>query len=199
MRLPNPFECQTARCRLRIPNESDFPHIWSATRHPGFNDGMPWNPPTCEAEMLEPLARQRKGWEEGTGYSFTAETVDGAFVGRVALWQDEGVWSLGYWIHPDQQRLGYATELAEEMLVLAFHWLEVPAVEALYATWNEPSGKILRRLGMVEIEHIPEGFQKHGRWVSEYRMRIERDVWLSPRQPGVGLPTCVNTTANEPE
>ena len=35
----------TARCRLRALHRDDSAHIWEASRHPGFTDGMLWNPP----------------------------------------------------------------------------------------------------------------------------------------------------------
>jgi len=35
-------------------------HIWSASRYPGFNDGMVWDTPTSMDDLTEPLRRSLK-------------------------------------------------------------------------------------------------------------------------------------------
>ncbi|MCZ6907390.1 MAG: hypothetical protein O7G28_08910 [Deltaproteobacteria bacterium] len=49
MRRPIDTCLMTIRCLLRCVTEDDLEHVWTATRYPGFNDGMRWNPPTSKA------------------------------------------------------------------------------------------------------------------------------------------------------
>jgi ribosomal-protein-alanine N-acetyltransferase len=175
MLLPD-FSLETERCRLRRPSEEDFPHIFSATRKPGFNDGMPWEPPAALEELRLPLERGRARWDEGTDYSFAIERkADGAFLGRISIRQTdrEGVWDIGFWIHPDHEGRGYITEAATAVIKLGFERLGAEAIEANYATWNERSGRVLRAIGMSHVALIEQGFEKRGEWIAEYRMRID--------------------------
>jgi [ribosomal protein S5]-alanine N-acetyltransferase len=65
VQLPLTFEIGTARCRLRAPTTEDIPHVFSATRYVGFNDGMLWNATEMPSELEAPLVRSLKAWAEG--------------------------------------------------------------------------------------------------------------------------------------
>lgn len=65
-------------------------------------------------------------------------------------------------------------EAARAIVQFGFAELNAEAIEACYATWNHESRKVLEAIGMSEAEFLPQGFQKRGAWVPEYRMRIER-------------------------
>jgi ribosomal-protein-alanine N-acetyltransferase len=182
--LPLDFTLTTKRCRLRAPSEADFPHIFSATRFPGFNEGMLWEPPASFDEMRGPLARALEAWRTGAAYTFTLELLDGTFLGRVSLRRtnEPGIWSLGYWLHPEVHGKGYMTEAGEAMLALGFERLDAKFIEAAYATWNAKSRGVMLRLGMTDFDFLPQGFKKRGEWVPEYRMRIARAAWDAARE-----------------
>ena len=76
----------TKRTRLRVPSEADIPHIWSATRFPGFNDGLLWDAPTSLKELDIVFRGGLERWIAGDAYGWTIETLgDDSFVGRVAV------------------------------------------------------------------------------------------------------------------
>jgi len=179
MEIPTTEVILTQRCRLRYPTQEDLPHIWSASRVPGFNDGMVWDPPKNTEELTEPLRRSQKDWSIGNSYTWTIETKASAeFIGRIAirLTDQEHVWSLGYWIHPSVQKTGFATEAAAAMLELGFSRLGAVRITAAHATWNEASGKVLQRIGLLRTGVNPRGFKKRGNWVEEYEYEIEADA-----------------------
>lgn len=168
---------ETDRCRLRYPSRDDFPFISSAGRHAGFSDGMVWNPPSSQEGLIKLLKHNQKTWAAGTAYSWTVETKEKAeFLGRVEFrkTKTEQQWSLGYWIHPESQGLGYATEAAAAVVEFGFSKLKVRCISAALATWNEASGKVLKNIGMVKTGVNPEGFKKHELWVAEYEYEIRR-------------------------
>jgi len=174
MRFPREHTLDTPRCRLRHVSEADFPHVWSASRVPGFNDGMRWDPPQQEWELLAPYRRTLQQWADDLAYQFTIEErSDGRFIGRIVIRRmaEPDVWNIGFWTHPREQGRGYMTEAARRILQFGF--------EDLRATWNKASGRVLQKLGMTFQEHLAQGFQKRGQWVAENRLAITRDDWQS--------------------
>ncbi len=171
----------TRRCRLRAPSEADFPHIFSASRYPGFNDGMLWEPPPNLEALHGPLVTSRASWVAGTAYSFTLETLSEAFLGRISIRQADraGVWDIGFWTHPTQQGQGYMTEAAARVLEFGFTDLEAEAIGACHALWNRSSRRVLEKIGMRFVRHVPEGFQKNGVWVAEDCLCLSRREWAS--------------------
>lgn len=185
------FHLETVRCRLRAPSEADIPHVFSATRYAGFNDGMLWEAPAAEEELRAPLQKNLEAWRSSTAYSFTIENKeDATFVGRIGIRTtvEARIWNIGFWLHPAQVGKGYMTEAAQAVVDFGFDRLDAEAVEACYATWNIRSKNVLERLGMTQVEFIEKGFQKRGAWVPEYRMRIDRGARKRPNQTAQATP-----------
>lgn len=178
MRLPDDFTLETPRCRLRQPSAADIPHVFSATRFPGFNDGMLWDPPETEGELVAPFQRSLEAWRNGAAFTFSIDRKDdGAFIGRIGIRPTDcaDIWNIGFWLHPQHQGNGLMTEAAQVVIGFGFSTLGASAIEACHATWNTPSRRMLERIGMKEAGFFEQGYQKRGAWVPEYRMRIERE------------------------
>jgi ribosomal-protein-alanine N-acetyltransferase len=179
MHLPLDFQLTTPRCRLRAPSAEDIPHVFSATRVAGFNDGMLWDPPASEEELLEPLRQNLEAWSSGVAFVFTIEMrQDANFAGRIGIRPGPrprpNVWDIGFWLHPNHQGRGLMTEAAHAVVDFGFGHLQAEAIESRHATWNLRSRRVLDRLGMIEVEYLPQGFQKRGEWVPEFLMRLEK-------------------------
>ena len=178
MKLPKTHIIETDRCRLRIVSIEDIPHVFSATRHAGFNDGMLWDPPDSIDDLGESYNKSVERWEQGKAYSFTIEEKEsGFFVGRIDVRSEEkkNVWSVGFWTHPEKQGRGFASEALRPIIDLAFSLLGATRVEACYAVWNIASKRVLEKVGMSFVKHIPEGFMKNGVWVAEDLFAIDRN------------------------
>lgn len=177
MQLTDEFILETPRCRLRQPNAADISQVFSATRFPGFNDGMLWDPPATVEELQAPLMRILQSWRNGEAFTFSIDRKQGGvFVGRIGIRPTDrtDTWNIGFWLHPQHQGNGLMTEAAQAVLNFGFTVLDASAIEACHATWNAPSRRVLERIGMKEVGYIEQGYQKRGAWVPEYRMRIER-------------------------
>ncbi len=169
---------ETARCRLRYPDASDLPHIWSAARTPGFNDGLRWAPPSSRDEIADALRRAQAAWATGEEYGWAIERREsGAFLGWISIRRtpQDRVWSIGFWVHPTRQGEGYATECAARVLRFGFSRLGAEAITAAHATWNTASGRVLQRIGMTLTGTNPKGFEKNGAWVEEYEYEMRRE------------------------
>ena len=169
---------ETERLVLRIPNESDIPHIFSAAKVPGFTDGMLWNPPKSSDELLETLEQNLKSWRAGTAYNFTIEDKSsGEFLGRISIRENKNLHSIGFWTHPKHQRKGIMKEALAEILRFGFEDLGLERIEACHALWNIASKKVLQACGMKFVKYLQHSYKKNGKWVEENLMAITLKDW----------------------
>jgi [ribosomal protein S5]-alanine N-acetyltransferase len=172
---------QTARCLLRCPSVEDIPHVYSATRFAGFNDGMQWEAPGTINELDEPLRESLLTWDEGKIFSFTiADPASNSLLGRIGIRKTDrlDVWNLGFWTHPEHQGKGYMTESVLAILEFGFSRLGAIQIEASYALWNKGSQRVLEKVGMKSVAYIPHAFQKRGHWIEANKTSITKQQWL---------------------
>ena len=166
---------------MRIPDETDYDLIWSASRVPGFNDGMQWGPPSSKDELLLPLKRSLKAWDEGIGFTFTIESKkeNEQRLGRISIRKTvvEEVWNIGYWTHPDHQSMGVMTEAVARILEFGFIQLESEAITAYTTIWNKASEKVLLKNRFTFSRYIEKGIKKKGQWLPENEYTITRNKW----------------------
>lgn len=187
--LPLTYSIETPRCRLRAPAAADVPTIFDATRHPGFNDGMTWEPPDTPDALYEHLQHELEMWQATKEFSFSIDLrASGTFAGRISIrpTDEPHRWNIGFWLHPKQQGHGYMREAATAILRFGFEKLEAEVIEACHATWNTPSERVLTAIGMTFEKHLPQGFKKRGAWVAENLMAINRQSWQRMGQGGTG-------------
>ncbi|MBU0705937.1 GNAT family N-acetyltransferase [Patescibacteria group bacterium] len=185
MKIPLSTVIETKRCRLRVVGRTDFPHVWSATRYKGFNDGMTWDPPSKMEELEEPYRRNIESWKKGTEYSFGIDNKEtGEFIGRVGIKKEKpyATWSIGYWIHPDKQRNGYAKECAAAIVAFGFTKLNAKTITSAHAVWNHASKRVIESLGMKFVRENSEGFIKNGEAVAEYEYEINCKDWAALKE-----------------
>lgn len=178
--IPLSFELETNRYQLRFPNKSDIPFVFSATRFPGFNDGMHWDPPPNEEALLLPLQSNTKAWKSGNGYAFTIidkKTKDR--VGRIAIRKTNAdhVWDVGYWTHPEFQGKGVMTEALATILQFGFTKLNARSIEGTSVIWNVSSKKVMERNGFKLLRHVKNGFKKNGLTADENILSINKSDW----------------------
>ena len=177
MKLPATLTLETPRCLLRIADASDIPFIFDASRHPGFCNHMTWSPPATAADLEAPLQSNLDAWAAGEAYTFTILLKNGAErVGRIAIRRGENEsWNIGYWTHPILQGQGLMTEAATEILRFGFQQLGARSIESKHVVGNPPSRRVLEKIGLRFVEHLPRGFQKNGNWLAEDRLELSRE------------------------
>lgn len=186
MNVPKTIILESERCRLRFITKSDIPHIFSATRFEGFNDGMLWEPPTKEVELVDAFERNVQAWEQHRAYTFTIELKQtDEFIGRIATraQSDENVWDIGFWTHPEHQGNGYMTEATRRMSAFCFRNLHASRIVACHALWNKASEAVLKKNGFTFVSHQPQGFLKRGHWVEENVLEMTADRWRQGSDP----------------
>lgn len=100
----------------------------------------------------------------GYGYWAVAEKETEHFVGCAGLWRSAG-WpelELGYWLVPEMQGKGYASEAAAAVRDFAFDILGTHSLVSYIDPDNEPSKRVAERLGArfeETIELLSHGLQ----------------------------------------
>lgn len=180
MSIPKNIILTSSNLKLRIASLEDIPHIFSATRYKGFNDGMLWDPPENEEECVQPYYNGIRSWEKGLGYGFTIENkISSDFFGRISIRKTkiDHRWNIGFWTHPRHQKTGIMTESVKVILDFGFEKLNAKTIEAAHAIWNKGSEKVLTRNGMKFIRFIEKGYKKNGEWVNENLLAISKEEW----------------------
>jgi RimJ/RimL family protein N-acetyltransferase len=187
MKYTTDFAIETLHLKLRYPSLNDIPAIFNAAQEPGFTDGMHWNPPASEDELLDPYEQNVKAWAEDRAYCFSITNKnDNAFLGRIAIRKQEhaqqGIWDLGFYIIPQHQGKNYMTEAVRAVLKFGFNKLGAQKIEASYALWNIASERVLQKNGLTdESKHSKtdkdNGFTKNDVWVECKTLSITRVDW----------------------
>ena len=169
---------KTERCVLSNACEDDTPHVYSASHIKGFNSGMIWDPLACRDKQRISSKKSSKTWVKGQTYVFTVESNERNLIGRVSIRArgSKGLWSIGFWTHPQYEGKGLMTEVVTRVLKFGFEELCATEIEACHETWNNADKGLSERCGMVWRENIPKGCRNHGEWVAEDRFSITREA-----------------------
>lgn len=146
---------ETERLRLRRLTEDDREAVHSVLLNEEIM--QPMHLPACTEFADDWLARQIQRYEtHGPANWYAERKADGAFIGIMGLILSEihgaKCAELGYLVHPDFQRHGYAYEGAQACMEYAFAALNADYVTAAVAADNLPSIHLAENLGLFPIQ-----------------------------------------------
>jgi len=151
------IELQTDRLKFRQFNEDDFETYaayYADEKLARFIGGV-----RTRDEAWRKMASLIGHWAlRGFGYWAVDEKETSEFVGCVGLWHSDG-WpemELGYWIMPEMQGKGYATEAGRKCKEFAFDVVKTDSLVSYIDPENKPSIMVAKRLGatydkMIEL------------------------------------------------
>lgn len=91
---------------------------------------------------------------------------------------------LGWVLDPAESGIGYATEAATVLLRLCFESLHLHRVFADCFAGNEPSWRLMERIGMRrEAHHVASSLHRDLGWVDDYLYALLADEWRALRRP----------------
>lgn len=172
--MPGPAFIRGDRVTLRTlePEDREFIHRWQ--NDPAFRDEMYATTPR-DAEEVDQLLTE---WREPEDDMSLLVCVDGDPVGKVALF---GVTrlrgELAYWLVPDAQGHGYATEAVSLLIDHAFDAVGLHKVHARVADFNDASRGLLESLGFAEEGRLREHTFIRGAHRDEIRYGLLRHEW----------------------
>jgi RimJ/RimL family protein N-acetyltransferase len=85
---------------------------------------------------------------------------------------------LGWCLRPEEEGKGLATEAVVELFRICFEDLGLRRVVANCFSANEPSWRLMERVGMRREEHaVKDSLHRNGEWMDGYRYALLADEW----------------------
>lgn len=181
----------TERLSIRLGVAEDAGEVFSYRRLEEVSRWLTTLPTDAESHaesFTEPdrlaatLIVEREGAEQGS------EVIGDLMVRIEAPWaqlevreQAEGTHAeLGWVLRPEASGYGYATEALEAILRVCFVGLGLRRVTANCFADNEPSWRLMERLGMRrEMATVEESLHRSGRWLDGYGYALLASEWRS--------------------
>ncbi|WIM96340.1 GNAT family N-acetyltransferase [Actinoplanes oblitus] len=183
------YPITTERLLLRPLTEADAEALLAYRSRPDVCRYVPFEPMTPEV-ITERLATH---WattaltDEGQSLTLGIEVAaTGQLAGDVILFwhsrQHRGG-EIGYVLHPDHAGQGYATEAAQAMLKLGFEDLGLHRIIGRIDERNEPSARVLRRLGLRQEARLVHNELFKGEWSTEIDFAMLSEEYFA-KYPG---------------
>lgn len=159
----------TERLVLRPMRISDYTDMYDYAKRPELTKYLLWSPHPSAEYSKEFLKFVVKRYRAGKFYDWGVEEKEsGRMIGTCGFTSidvDHKKGEVGYVINPDFQCRGYALEAAAEILKFGFLELDLNRIECRFMQGNDPSLKVMKKLGMTF-----EGYMRDAMYVKgEYR------------------------------
>ncbi len=186
---PPVLTLQTEHLRL-APRDASHAGAFLAYNERNRTHFAPWEPVrgSTLADYEAELARGAAEMERGAAALFFAFEHAGAdVVATVNLHHIvRGVLqsaTLGYNVDAACVGRGYATEMSRAVIRYAFDELRLHRVEASYQPHNEPSGRVLRKLGFTVEGYSRDFLYIAGAWRDAIRVALVNPAWAPEASP----------------
>ena len=180
------YPIRTERLLLRPVTLDDLEDIHAYQRRPDVVRWMLGAEPRTHAQSRESvavMAEEDALRHEGDCLTLAADTGT-AVIGTVELvWRSrtDQTAELGYVFHPDHTGRGLATEAAAALLDWAFTDFGLHRVYARCHAGNEPSARLMTRLGMRQEAHHVKSYLFHGEWADQLVYATLAHEWHTRR------------------
>jgi RimJ/RimL family protein N-acetyltransferase len=178
----------TARLLLRPFTVADVDDVWEFQRRADVARYLLWEPRDRMAaeQSVRAMTAETQLVADGDCLALAAvlpgeDKVIGQ-VELVLLSREHRQGEIGYVFNPAHHGHGYATEAVGEVLRLGFEGLDLHRIVGHCNADNEPSARLMERLGMRREAHFIGSTWSKGAWRDEYVYAIRREEWsVSPR------------------
>ena len=187
MALHPEYPLTTERLSLRPFMRGDVDAVFS---YRGREDVARYlfDPPLSRDECALAI-QQRTGQssfvDEGDRIVLAVDLLEtGQLIGEVSLiWRsvEARQGELGWIFHPDHHGRGYASEATRALLDLGFGLADLHRIYARCDARNEPSWRLMERLGMRREAHFRQHALFKGGWDDEFYYAMLRAEWLAMR------------------
>lgn len=112
-------------------------------------------------------------------------------IGEVGVFlapREQSKGDIGWIIHPQYQRQGYAAEAAPVVLAHGFKALHLHRITSGCDTRNTASYRIMERLGMRREGHLRQSRCAEGEWSDEYLYALLQSEWLTRQSADADVP-----------
>ena len=174
----------TERCYLRLPKSNDF-ESWVNLRKNSEKLLSKWEPERDRNFYSSRLFKSRVNWaekkfkEKKVIHAFIFKQQDDTLIGAITLDNvrrgaaQSG--SIGYWLGEPYIKRGYMLEVANAFIFYVFKNFELSRIEAATLPENEPSRRLLEKVGF-KYEGVAQSYlQISGRWRNHIMYSLLRD------------------------
>jgi ribosomal-protein-alanine N-acetyltransferase len=167
---------ETERLQLRQVQQSDAPVVLKGYSDPLVNQHM-----SVEYYSLEEVQTQLDWYSEiyrtgeGIWWAFCKKENPAFVIGNGGFHNYKPAHKcieLGYWILPDEQGKGYASEVIPAVCKYAFQAMDVHRIEAIVEGGNLASIQLLHKLGFTNEGARKECELKNGRFIDLYSFAL---------------------------
>lgn len=139
--------------------------------------------PASLQEIIDLVHRIKLDFLDSNGISWiiTTQASDDA-IGTIGFWRLDKPnhrAEVGYMLHPDYWGKGMATEAMHAVLPYAFDRLGFHSIEANVNPENEPSKKLLQKLGFVQEAYFRENYFFEGKFLDSVIFSLLKDKYIS--------------------
>ncbi len=191
MTLYPDYPLTTARLRLRPFSRGDVDAVFDYRRREEVAQylfDVPLSREECSLAVQQRIGQVNLE-QQGDKIILAVELAEtNQVIGEVSLiWRHaefrQG--EIGWIFHPKYQGFGYATEAARAMFALAFGPGDIHRVVASCDARNEPSWRLMERLGMRREAHFREHALFKGAWDEEFVYALLWQEWRKQQdEPG---------------
>ncbi|MDH2415858.1 GNAT family protein [Nocardioides sp. CER19] len=175
---------RTDRLTLRRGTEPDLEAIWAYRRDPAVTRWLSAAPGTLAEHRASFIERGHLDQmimveRDGTVVGDTMIRIEDAYAQHEIAERARGTQAeLGWTLDPAYGGRGYATEAVRALVDLCFGPLGLRRVVALCFADNEPSWRLMERLGMRREQHlVRESLHRSGEWVDAYGYALLAEEW----------------------
>ncbi|MFL6155566.1 MAG: GNAT family N-acetyltransferase [Marmoricola sp.] len=174
----------TERLVLRMAGDDDVEPLWQIRRKPEVSRWM------THASTDWDDFRTRAQAPEWRAVTVVVER-DGVLIGDLML-KVEDAWGqgevadqvvgvqaeIGWCLDPSASGQGYATEAVVELVRIGFRELGLRRLTALCFAANEPSWRLMERIGMRrEAHNVADSLHRSGEWMDGYSYALLEQEW----------------------
>jgi RimJ/RimL family protein N-acetyltransferase len=177
----------TPRLLLRAFTADDLDAVVALHADPEVRRYIPWparDRPQCAAWLAERIAADRLA-AEGDGVAWAVErTSDARVIGAVnAWWRSAGsaTAEIGFVFAREVHGQGYGSEAATALVGHLFDGLPLRRITGRADARNEPSARLMSRIGMRKEAHFLQDELFKGEWTDTVVFAVLRDEWTARR------------------
>lgn len=181
----------TERLVLRSFGPHDLDLLHAMQSDPDVIRYVPWPLRSREQSQAWMDERRQQGRLAGEGDAVAwavARRSDDELIGSVNRWWRSVAHAqgeVGFAFAREAQGHGYAGEATSALLDLAFEALDLHRISGRADARNEPSCRLMARLGMRREAHLHEDEFFKGEWTDTVVYAVLRTEWQSLRQPTI--------------
>lgn len=173
--MPGPIFIEGDCINLRTIEKEDINFLQQGMNTPATRQyagaDIPYNHQRYEEELFDPIS---------SGEFVQLLVCDDERLGDVSLApidERRGWANLGYWIHPDHQGEGYATESVRLIVSYGFNELRLHRISATIAAPNTASRQVVEKLGFVHEGTKRDDAFLNGEYVDKEVYAVLRGEW----------------------